>query len=115
MSEQYSQKYNETEWRTATMTRPAASIKTSPPTDARTIVYCRVSTERQTKDDRASLDDQQRECTAFAAGRGRAVDYVWIDPGISGRDEERLERLTAWCEAHPRRNERGLIVCLNAS
>lgn len=87
-----------------------------PPDAATTIAYVRVSTEDQAHDDKASLADQERECRAFTATRHRAVDFVWSDPGVSGRDEERLERLTRWCEAHPRpKSGRGLIVVLNAS
>lgn len=87
-----------------------------PPPDACTIVYTRVSTDDQAKEDRTSLAEQERECRAFAAKRGVAVDYVWSDAGVSGRDEARLERLTRWCEQHPRTAAApGLIVVLNAS
>jgi len=84
--------------------------------DARCIVYVRVSDEDQAKEDRVSLQEQERECRAFAAKQGLTVDYVWADPGVSGRDESRLERLTNWCEAHARtRTAPGAIIVLNAS
>lgn len=100
--------------RLATRSRSAEQV--CPPSEALTIVYSRVSDERQADDDRTSLDDQERECRAFAGRIGRTVDFVWTDPGVSGRDEERLERLTEWCQHHPRhRGTRGLVIALNAS
>jgi DNA invertase Pin-like site-specific DNA recombinase len=85
------------------------------PSDARCIIYTRVSTEDQADDDRASLAVQERECRAFAAKRGFTVDAVWSDPGESGRSTARLERLTKWCEAHRRASTaRGLIIALKA-
>lgn len=88
----------------------------SPPENAATIVYCRVSDDSQAQDDKASLGTQERHCRAFAEQRGRAVDFAWIDPGVSGRDEERCERLVSWAEAHRRRgDDRGLIVVQDAS
>jgi DNA invertase Pin-like site-specific DNA recombinase len=85
----------------------------SPPENARTISYVRVSTEDQAAEDRASLGEQVRQCAALAAERGRTVDFVWSDAGVSGRDEARLERLTTWCEAHRRpKTDRGLVVVL---
>jgi len=98
--------------------RGLASSSTSvlehiPPENAKTICYVRVSTEDQASPDRASLPEQQSQCAAFAAALDRAVDYVWSDAGVSGRDVARLERLTSWCEAHQRpRADRGLIVVL---
>src|SRR5712692_3916714 len=97
------------------MTAAPKRIPALPPDAATTIAYVRVSTADQAQGDKASLADQERECRAFAAKRQRAVDFVWEDPGVSGRDEDRLARLTAWCEAHPLRSGRGLIVVLNES
>jgi DNA invertase Pin-like site-specific DNA recombinase len=93
-------------------TAKAQALPTIPPT-ARCLIYRRVSTDDQAKDDRASLAEQERQCRALAAERGITVDALWDDRGISGRDESRLERLTAWCEQHPRKGtERGLILVL---
>jgi DNA invertase Pin-like site-specific DNA recombinase len=92
------------------------SAAAAPPGDARCIVYTRVSTEDQAAPDKASLADQERECRAYAEQHGWTVDYLWTDAGVSGRDEARLERLTRWCEQHPRRDAQGgRIVALNAS
>lgn len=96
--------------------RPTASSHSSEPApNARTIAYVRVSTDAQAAEDRASLPEQEAQCRAFTKDRfEREVEHVWADLGISGRDESRLERLTAWCEGHPRpQADRGLIVALS--
>lgn len=91
------------------------SSRSSPPENARTIIYARVSDDSQAKDDRASLPEQERNCRRFAEQKGREVDFVWTDAGVSGRDEERCERLVSWAEAHPRRGDRGLVIVQDAS
>lgn len=84
-----------------------------PPDNARCIIYRRVSTDDQAKDDLASLPEQERQCRAYATELGLAVDYVWDDLGVSGRDESRLERMASWCEQHPRpETARGVILVL---
>jgi DNA invertase Pin-like site-specific DNA recombinase len=95
---------------------PQPSPEPGPPDSARCVVYARVSTDSQAAADRVSLAEQERQCREFAAKRDWQVAYVWTDAGVSGRDEERLERLAHWCEQHPRRDAQGgRIVVLNAS
>ena len=91
----------------------ALRFPTEVPSDARTIIYRRVSTDDQAKDDLASFPEQERQCRAYAADLHRVVDHLWDDDGVSGRDESRLERLAAWCEGHRRADgDRGLIIAL---
>ena len=96
----------------------AAPLATPPspiPGDARCLIYMRVSTEEQAKEDRVSLQVQERDCRAFAAKRGFPTPALWPADSESGRSTARLERLVGWCEAHPRRGTaRGLIVALRS-
>lgn len=84
-----------------------------------TVAYCRVSTEEQARDDRASMQQQREACLALATRLGRQVSTWFEDPGASGGTAKRpgFQAMMAFCRAHPRpRNAPpGLVLALNAS
>lgn len=53
------------------------------------LIYCRVSTEEQAKDNRHSLDAQQRICKKFAEDLRYKVVEIFIDPGKSATNMNR--------------------------
>ncbi len=62
-------------------------------------IYARVSTARQAADD-LPLEGQMERCEAKAAELGARVVARFVDPGVSGRDENRPEfqRAIEFCE-----------------
>lgn len=86
------------------------------PTNARCLLYVRVSTDDQAREDKTSLADQERQCRELAERLGYPEAHVWADPGRSGRDAMRLEELASWCEANRRPTDKpGLIVYYHPS
>src|SRR5262249_49927512 len=61
-------------------------------------IYCRVSTDEQTKG--TSLATQEERCLAFIESRGwEAISPPYVDDGVSGAKESRpaLDRLLIEC------------------
>jgi DNA invertase Pin-like site-specific DNA recombinase len=63
----------------------------------RAVLYCRVSTEEQTKN--MSLPTQEKACREYCARQGYDVERVFIDAGASAKSTDRPEflRLLAYC------------------
>jgi site-specific DNA recombinase len=53
------------------------------------LIYCRVSTEEQAKNNRFSLDAQQRICKKSAKDSGYRIIEIFIDPGKSATNMNR--------------------------
>jgi len=99
------------------MTSPKVSLASVPaiPAKATCIIYTRVSTEDQAKEEKVSLAVQERECRRFATVRGFTDPALWPPDHESGRSTARLERLVGWCEAHRQSGKaRGLIIALRS-
>jgi len=69
----------------------------------RAVVYCRVSTQEQTKN--LSLSTQQRLCEDYCRREGFDVDRIFIEAGESAKTADRteLKKLIAYCREMKRR------------
>lgn len=82
------------------------------------VVYLRVSTEEQAREDRSSLDQQREGIEALAGRLGCQVAQTFSDAGVSGGTADRpaFQALIAYCRAHPQEGKRpGYILVLNDS
>lgn len=71
------------------------------------VIYCRVSTEEQTKN--LSLSTQQKACADYCARHGLDVDEVFVEQGESAKTTNRPEfqKLLAYC-----RENKGRVQCV---
>jgi len=53
------------------------------------VIYTRVSTEEQAREDRFSLAVQKKDCQKFAESQGYKVIKIFSDPGFSGSSSKR--------------------------
>ncbi|WP_428897022.1 Site-specific DNA recombinase [Parelusimicrobium proximum] len=76
----------------------------------RAVIYCRVSTEEQAKDN-GSLASQERVCIEYATRRGFEVVERFIE-GATGRNMNRpkLQQMLAFCTK--RNNNISAVICL---
>ena len=74
----------------------------------RAVIYCRVSTQQQTKN--LSLPAQQKECIRFCKQQGWTVAKVFVERGESAKSADRTEltHLLNYC----RENLGGIDVML---
>ena len=63
----------------------------------RAVIYCRVSTQQQTKN--LSLPAQRKECVKFCKAQGWTVDRVFVERGESAKSADRTEltKLLRYC------------------
>ena len=66
----------------------------------RAVIYCRVSTEEQTRN--LSLATQERECRQFCDRHALAVAMVFIDAGASAKttDRPKFQDMISYCRNH---------------
>ncbi len=78
--------------------KPTVAAESGPP---RALLYCRVSTRRQT--DNLSLPEQRARCTAFCEQNGWSVERVFVDKGASAKTADRpaLMELLEYVKTHP--------------
>jgi DNA invertase Pin-like site-specific DNA recombinase len=104
------------------MTSPA--LKLVPRWTVKPNVWCvllgRVSTTDQAKPDKTSLEQQEKECRAFALKLAATYRFteqqidLKEDPGVSGLNEDRLREIVAALPARPT-DQPGLIVVYDSS
>lgn len=73
-------------------------------TNAKSVVYCRVSSQAQLKKG-DGLASQETRCREFARMRGYSVEEVFYDEGISGKllDRVKMRDLLAYLNEHAKK------------
>lgn len=85
-----------------------------------TLAYHRVSTEDQARQERTSIPEQRKATSDKAAQLGRVIESgaAFEDLGASGATAEGrpgFMAMIAYCEAHPRASNPGIVLVLNDS
>ncbi len=77
----------------------------------KSLIYCRVSSDRQVREGHG-LDGQEQRCRSYAAERGYEVAEVFRDEGVSGGtvDREGIQKLLDYLDVHGRRESYVVLI-----
>ena len=85
----------------------------APDAPVKAAIYCRVSTEEQSRPDKVSLAVQEERGRAYCEERAYAVAGIYTDAGFSGAEENRPALLAMLADARERKIDRVVAYCLD--